>query len=122
MKNLVSIIEIPTVDFQRAVTFYKTILNIDIEEMEMGDSTLGVFPSDGNVVNIVLIRSDDYTPSDKGVLIHLSVDGDLQPTLDAITRLGGTVVIPITEISPEMGNYATFIDTEGNKLGLHSFG
>jgi predicted enzyme related to lactoylglutathione lyase len=122
MKNLVSIIEIPTADFKRAIKFYKTILNIDIEEMTMGDSTLGVFPSDGDVVNIVLIRSDDYTPSDKGVLIYLSVDGDLQPTLDAITKNGGKILIPSTEISPEMGNYATFIDTEGNKLGLHSFG
>lgn len=121
MKNLVSIIEIPTADFKRAISFYKAILNIDIEEMTMGDSTLGVFPSDGEVVNIVLIRSDDYTPSNKGVLIYLSVDGDLQPTLDAIAKNGGKVVVPSTEISPEMGNYATFIDTEGNKLGLHSF-
>lgn len=121
MKNLVSIIEIPTADLHRAIHFYKTILNIDIEEMTMGDSTLGVFPSDGEVVNIVLIRSDDYTPSNKGVLIYLSVDGDLQPTLDAIAKNGGKVVVPSTEISPEMGNYATFIDTEGNKLGLHSF-
>lgn len=122
MKNLVSIIEIPTVDFKRAVAFYKSILNLDIEVMTMGDSTLGVFPSDGEVVSLVLIRSKDYAPSDKGVLIYLSVDGDLQSTLDAITKHGGKILVPSTEISPEMGNYATFIDTEGNKLGLHSFG
>lgn len=122
MKNLVSIIEIPTADIHRAIHFYKSILNIDIEEMEMGDTVMGVFPADGEAVNIVLIKGGDYVPSDKGVLIHLSVEGDLQPTLDAISRLGGKVVLPITEISPEMGNYATFIDTEGNKLGLHSFG
>jgi predicted enzyme related to lactoylglutathione lyase len=29
-------------------------------------------------------------------------------------------MVPKTEISPEYGNMAVFIDTEGNRIGLHS--
>ena len=35
MKNLISIVEIPTIEFPRAVTFYQTILNTSIEEINM---------------------------------------------------------------------------------------
>ncbi len=30
------------------------------------------------------------------------------------------MVVPKTEINPEMGCFAMFIDSEGNKLGIHS--
>jgi hypothetical protein len=31
-------------------------------------------------------------------------------------------MMPKTEISPEYGNMAVIIDTEGNRIGLHSVG
>ena len=33
---------------------------------------------------------------------------------------GGKVMVPKTEISPEYGYMAVFVDTEGNRIGLHS--
>jgi predicted enzyme related to lactoylglutathione lyase len=33
---------------------------------------------------------------------------------------GGTVEVPKTEIGNDFGFFAHFIDTEGNKVGLHS--
>ncbi len=33
---------------------------------------------------------------------------------------GGKIMVPRTEISPEYGFMAVFIDTEGNRIGLHS--
>jgi predicted enzyme related to lactoylglutathione lyase len=33
---------------------------------------------------------------------------------------GGKIVAPKTEISPEHGYMALFIDTEGNRVALHS--
>lgn len=35
MKNLISIVEIPTTDFSRAVAFYQEILNVSVEETDM---------------------------------------------------------------------------------------
>jgi predicted enzyme related to lactoylglutathione lyase len=120
MRNLVSIVEIPTTDFTRAVTFYQAILNITIEEVDMAGTQMGVLPCDEKAVNVALIKGDDYKPTADGAIVYLNAGNDLQPTLDKIESNGGKILVPKTEISPEMGFFALFIDTEGNKLGLHS--
>ncbi|MCD8539185.1 MAG: VOC family protein [Leadbetterella sp.] len=122
MKNLVSIIEIPVNDLGRASAFYQAVLQVTIEEMEMDGSQLGVFPAGEGTVNLVLIKGEGYEPSSAGVLIYLNAGDDLGPVLDRIEEQGGTVVVPRTLIDPEMGYFAVFTDTEGNKLGLHSIG
>ena len=120
MKNLISIVEIPTTDFSRAVAFYQAILGVSIEEMEMDGVQMGIFPSDGETVNVVLAKGSDYKPTTDGAVLYLNAGNNMQATLDKIEPNGGTVIVPKTEISPEMGFFALFIDTEGNKLGLHS--
>lgn len=120
MKNLVSIIEIPTSDLKRAITFYKSILDINIEEVEMGEVKMGVLSSVEGTINVVLANGSDYKPTSNGSIIYLNGGDDLQSILDKIQPNGGKIIVPKTEISPEMGFFALFIDTEGNKLGLHS--
>lgn len=120
MNNLISIVEIPTTDFSRAVKFYQTILGLAIEEMEMDGNQMGVLPNEEGTVNVVLVKGKDYKPTTDGAVLYLNAGKDLQPVLDKIEKNGGQVLLPKTEISPEMGYFALFIDTEGNKLGLHS--
>lgn len=120
MNNLISIVEIPTADFPRAVKFYQTILGVTIQEMEMDGVQLGVLPNDEGTVNVVLAKGSDYKPSADGALLYLNAGEDLQPTLDKVGQNGGQVILPKTPISPEMGFFALFIDSEGNKMGLHS--
>src|SRR5687767_8439349 len=120
MKNLISIVEIPTIEFPRAVAFYQTILNTSIEEINMDGILMGLFPSDGETVSVALINSSQYKTSMDGSVVYFNAGNDLQIVLDKIKANGGKIIIPKTEISPEMGFYAMFMDTEGNKLGLHS--
>jgi uncharacterized protein len=120
MKNFVSIVEIPTADFSRAVAFYQAILGITIEEVNMDGIKMGLFPGDGKSVSVQLINGSDYKPSAGGTIVYLSSEDDLQQVVDKIVAQGGKILVPKTEISPEMGFYALFIDTEGNKVGLHS--
>ena len=120
MNNLISIVEIPTADFSRAVKFYQTILGLAIEEMEMDGNQMGVLPNEEGTVNVVLVKGKDYKPTTDGALLYLNAGEDLQAMLDKVEKNGGQVILPKTEISPEMGYFALFIDTEGNKLGLHS--
>jgi len=122
MKNLVSIIEIPVNDLGRASAFYQAVLNIAIEEMEMDGSQMGVFPAEEGGVSVILIKGEGYKPYAEGVLIYLNAGDDLQPVLDRLEKHGGTALVPKTLIDPEMGYFAVFTDTEGNKLGLHSMG
>jgi len=121
MKNLISIIEIPTSDFSRAVAFYQAILDINIEEIEMDEVKMGLFPNSGAGISIQLIHGNDYKTSADGTIIYLNGGDDLQKVADKIEANGGKIVVPKTEIGPEMGFFAMFIDPEGNKLGLHSF-
>jgi uncharacterized protein len=44
----------------------------------------------------------------------------LAPMLARVERAGGTSAVPKTEIGNDFGFFAYFIDTEGNKVGLHS--
>ncbi len=120
MKSLVSIVEIPTTDFSRAVSFYQAILKVDIEEIDMQGTQMGLFPGQGDAVSVALIKGDDYKASADGTIVYLNGGNDLQAVLDRIAPAGGTIVVPKTVISPETGFFAMFIDSEGNKLGLHS--
>lgn len=119
MKNFISIVEIPTADFSRAVSFYQALLTIQIEKVDMGEMRMGVFPG-GGTVNVTLVGGNDYKPSANGTTVYLNGGDDLQTILDKVEPNGGKVLVPKTEISPEMGFFALFTDTEGNKLGLHS--
>lgn len=39
---------------------------------------------------------------------------------DKIEASGGKIMVPKTQISPEYGYMAMFVDTEGNRIALHS--
>lgn len=120
MKNFINWFEIPVRDFSRAVRFYSTILETEISETEMFGTRMGFFPSDGSNVSGAIVKGDDYNPSDTGVTVYLNGGDNLQPVLDRVEQNGGTVIVPKTGISPEMGFMAMFMDTEGNKIALHS--
>lgn len=120
MKHLISIVEIPTIEFSRAVAFYQAVLDVSIEEIDMDGVQMGVLPGDEEMVSVVLVRGNDYKPSLDGTLVYLNAGDDLQITLDKVEQHAGTILVSKTEISPEMGFFAVFTDTEGNKLGLHS--
>jgi len=86
----------------------------------MDGTQMGVLPGDDETVHVVLVKGDDYKPTTDGAVVYLNAGNDLQPMLDKVEENGGQIIQPKTEISPEMGWFALFVDTEGNKLGLHS--
>lgn len=120
MNNLINWFEIPATDFKRAVIFYQTILGTPIEEKELFGTWMGFFPSDGTNVSGAIVQGADYTPSSEGVLAYLNGGNDLQSVLEKAAAAGGKVIVPKTQISPEMGYFGMFIDTEGNKMAVHS--
>ena len=120
MENLINWFEIPALDFNRAVAFYKAIFSASIQETEMFGTKMGFLPSDGNNLSGAIVSGEGYAPSMEGVTVYLNGGNDLQAMLDKIEEHAGKVIVPKTQISPEMGYFAMFIDTEGNKLALHS--
>lgn len=120
MENLINFFDIPATDFSRAVSFYKAILGLDIKETEMFGTKMGFFPTDGKNVSGAVIQGEDYKPSTDGVLAYLNGGNDLQNVLDKVEPNNGKVIVPKMHISPEVGYIGLFIDTEGNKMAVHS--
>ena len=86
----------------------------------MGDTEMGVLPANVGSVNVVLVKGKDYIPTKNGVLVYLNLGHDLQPALDRVEKSGGKILLQKTLIDPEMGYYALVVDSEGNRMGLHS--
>ena len=120
MENLINWFEIPATDFSRAVSFYKAVLGLDIKETEMFGTKMGLFPTDRGNVSGAIAQGEEYKPSSDGVLAYLNGGTDLQNVLDKVESNNGKVIVPKTQISPEMGYFGMFIDTEGNKMAVHS--
>jgi len=75
----------------------------------------------GGVGGALCYNQDFYRPSaTDGPLIYLNGNPDVQNILDRIEAAGGKIVVPKTQISPEYGYMAVFIDSEGNRVALHS--
>ena len=124
MNNAISWFEIPTTDINRAQKFYETIFSISMIPMEMPNIKMRMFPLDDmmNGIGGALVDSGGFhKPSmTDGPLVYLNANPDVQNVLDKIEAAGGKIMVPKTEISPEYGNMAVFIDTEGNRIALHS--
>jgi predicted enzyme related to lactoylglutathione lyase len=93
--------------------------------MEMGDFEMRMFPAeDQETVTGAICKSGDfYKPSaESGPLVYFNANPDLQVALDKVESAGGTIVIPKTQITPEYGYMAVFLDSEGNRVAFHSMG
>jgi len=120
--NSLNWFEIPATDIVRAKKFYETIFDIKMADMpEMMGMKMTGFPADmGNgKASGCLAQSQMHKPSMDGAVIYLNANPNIQAVIDRIEKAGGKVVMPKTQISPEIGHMAFFIDTEGNKVGLH---
>ncbi|MBS1538854.1 MAG: VOC family protein [Bacteroidetes bacterium] len=119
LTNYVSWFEIPAVNFEQAVGFYNHIYSITMDKIFTNDYTMAFFPANGGIGGAV-VAGPSSMPSDAGPLIYLNGGNDLNNILGKVVEAGGRIVMEKTLISDEAGYFAIFIDTEGNKLALHS--
>lgn len=112
--------EIPTSNFQRAVTFYQTIFQIDLRVQQFGPFQMGVFPHAENDGAGCVIAGDSYIPGADGVVIYLDASPSIDAVLNRIEAAGGKIKAGKMPLPEHMGYIAYFFDTEGNRLALHS--
>ena len=120
-RNMVVWFEIPVSDMERAKTFYEHVFEVSINVVDFGGLLMGWFPDRGEAhgANGTLIKQESYIPSQEGALIYFNSD-DVQNEISRVEAAGGKIYQPKTQISPEHGYMAVFIDTEGNRVALHS--
>jgi predicted enzyme related to lactoylglutathione lyase len=124
MQNAISWFEIPTTNIDRAQKFYEAIFGISMMPMDMPNIKMRMFPLDDMMTQVggALVDSGGFhkASATDGPLIYLNANPDVQNVLDKVVEAGGSIMVPKTEISPEYGFMAVFMDTEGNRIALHS--
>jgi predicted enzyme related to lactoylglutathione lyase len=116
MRKLISWVEIPAEDMERAVKFYNALLGLELEILDFGTEKMACFPNDEGAIS----KAPDFNPSRNGVLVSLNMEDGLDRALSTLVKMGGEILKPKTKIEAEgRGYFALFLDSEGNKVGLY---
>ena len=121
-KHAISWFEIPTADLDRATKFYEKIFDVKMFPLDTPNLKMRLFPIEDpmNIGGALVHNKDFYKSATDGTLLYLNGNPDVQNILDRVEAAGGKILLPKTQISPEYGYMALIIDTEGNRIGLHS--
>lgn len=124
--NVVGWFEIPVIDMDRAIKFYETVFEFKMERHPMGPLDMAWFPTPGGTgaMGALVKHAEWYKPArtpEEGVLIYFTAfSGDVQIELDRVEKAGGVVGMPKKLIAPDIGYMGAFIDSEGNRIAVHS--
>lgn len=120
--NMVGWFEIPVTDMQRAKKFYEKVFGIAISIHDLEGFKMGWFPMAPDKMGATgsLVQHEMYEPSDKaGALLYFSC-ADVATELGRVVAAGGKIIQPKKEIGGGHGFMGLILDSEGNRLGLHS--
>ena len=124
MQHAISWFEIGTNDLNRAQEFYETIFQIKMNAMDFPNIKMRLFPVEdpANGISGALVDSGGFhkPSSTDGPLIYLNANPDVQFVLDRVEEAGGQILVQKTSISQEFGHIAVILDSEGNRVALHS--
>jgi predicted enzyme related to lactoylglutathione lyase len=120
MKRVINWFEIPAIDFERAVTFYEKVFETKLRREEMHGMELGIFPHAAPGPSGAVCKMPQLQPGPDGTLIYLDAGSDVAPLLARVPANGGKVVLDKTLINDDIGYIGVFIDSEGNRVGVHA--
>jgi predicted enzyme related to lactoylglutathione lyase len=120
--NALNWFELSVNDIARATKFYESVFGVKMQQAEMMGMKMAFFPAEdmNGKVSGGLVQGPDHKPSKEGAVVYLNANPDLAGALGNVEKSGGKVLMPKMHISPEVGYMAFFLDSEGNKVGLHS--
>ena len=122
--NMVGWFEIPVLDMSRAKKFYEKVFEIKIQTDQFGDTLMGFFPFDENpeitgVGGALVLNDQFYKPMANGTLVYFS-SPEITFELTKVEEAGGVVLQEKSLIREDIGYMALLLDSEGNRIALHS--
>jgi hypothetical protein len=120
MQRVINWFEIPAVDLERAVGFYEKVFARTLRRETMNGIEMGVFPYDQPGPSGAVVKCSELQPGPSGTVIYLDAGPDVAPVLARVAANGGRVVLDKTLVSDAIGHIGMFIDSEGNRVGVHA--
>lgn len=128
--------EIPASNFNRAVAFYNNVFGFTINEIDLNDTKYGIFVFGEGKISGAIVDSKN-TEIKGGTILFFDANPSISELGNRIKQNGGQILIPKTLIKNQVnkglsilpnnhidgsniGYFAYFLDTEGNKMGLYS--
>ncbi len=109
--------DIPVVNLERAATFYKAVMGVPIETIEMPGMRFCVIDhGEGNGGCLV---EEPASVSRGGILVYLNATGRIRDAVAQAVKHGGQVLEEVRSIGPH-GFRALVVDSEGNRIALHA--
>ncbi|MEI7662354.1 MAG: VOC family protein [Bacteroidota bacterium] len=122
--NVVGWFEIPVTDMDRAVRFYEAVFEFKLTRAKMGPLDMAWFPGVANSIGSagsLVFHPYHYQPSGNGTLIYFTAfSGDVSIELARAEAAGGKILMRKSLISKDVGYMGIFLDSEGNRMALHT--
>lgn len=118
--NVPAWFEIPAAKLDRAAQFYEKVLDVKLQRETMGPMQMAVFPHKPPDSTGAVVTAEGYRPTQEGTVIYLNLSQDLAGPLAKVEKAGGKVLLGKTALPDNMGFFAQFLDSEGNRVGFFS--
>ena len=109
--------DIPVADLDRAAKFYRAILAVGVEKETYGSFSFCVIDHEGGNGGCLVPNKQEIAAG--GVLLYLNADGRIRDAVSQVVPNGGSVIEDTHPIGPH-GFRAVVLDSEGNRIALHS--
>ena len=119
MPNRIVWVDIPVLKLDRAIRFYTAVMGSEVERVDYPGMSIGSFAHKDGEAAGCLYLSDKVKPSADGPLVYLNAHGRIDEAIESVEPSGGKILQPKESIGP-YGFRAIFLDTEGNRVALHS--
>ncbi|MCR4318471.1 MAG: VOC family protein [Planctomycetes bacterium] len=110
--------DVPVKNLSRSAEFYQAVLACEVSVHEMEGMKFGVFEhKDGN--GGCLIEAPEQITSTGGLLLYFNVNERIRDAVSKVEPAGGKILETTHQIGPH-GFRAICLDSEGNRIALHS--
>lgn len=116
MGQPVAFFEVVSPDHERAQEFYAELFGwkVDADPAMGGYGLVDTGAGEGAIGGGI---GPAESPGEAGVKIYVRVP-DLEAALDRAEQLGGTRVVPPSDLPGDFGRFAVLADPDGNQVGL----